>query len=501
MDEQAHGQQKWSADKTVILISLLYIVLPIIIFCYGWLKVILAIPISLIFIYFIYKSFVSITSEDVRMIKRDSIWFWIVTLMMAAIWVYLSGIGGMTYQNADFWARNPTYRDLCNYSWPMIFDLSEQPEHVQTIVGSTGTVAFSYYFSWWLLPASISKILGMGELGRNIALYIYSVVGILCVIYGLLRYFRKISYVIPLVFIFFSGLDLIGFWLKNATLPELGAHIEWWSLCFQLSSNTTLLFWVFNQAIPVWIITILMMQTNNANGIGMASLSFAYSPWATFGIVPIALGKCIEKDRKKAWKTFKEFFSAANILVSITMLIVYGLFYTCGIGGKGETGFILALFSPPIKILILLIAFLFLEVIIFYLIMGKAIVKKDCYVIVLAEFLIFPLFRVIHYNWLIRGLIPASFILMIYCIGFLLEKSKDKEFKLRKAILIAVLIIGSFTPLSEMVRTFKRGPILQESVYSFGKMQTTNEDIIKEIQDQHFKYDYTESAFFMYMAK
>ena len=505
MTMQFHKMGKWSIDKTIMLISILYIVLPIIIFCFGWLKVFLAIPISLIFIYFIYKSFMSITGEEVCVIKHENIWFWIGAVSIAAIWVYLAGIGGMASQNSDYWARNAIYRDLCNYSWPVIYDLGKEPEYVQAITGSTGEVAFSYYFSWWLLPALVSKVFGLGEVGRSIALYIFAVVGILCVIYGIVRYFRKTSYVILSVLVFFSGLDVVGFWIKNAKIPEMTTHFEWWSGYFQLSSNTTLLFWVFNQTIPVWIIVILMMQINNANSIGLASLSFAYSPWAVMGIVPIAAGKCIKKDKNEAWRIFKEFFSVSNILISLVMLIIYGMFYTCGVGDKGLTGFIFTLNSPATRVLINLIAFLFFEIIIFYLIMGKSIFKKDYYVIVLLEFLIMPLFTVIQYSWLIRGLIPASFILMMYCIAFLLERYENKELKIRKTILIIVLIVGAFTPVSEIVRitssTMNEGAIRYESVYSFGDIRTEDVGMITTTRNQFFKYEYADSAFFKYLAK
>lgn len=49
------------------------------------------------------------------------------------------------------------------------------------------------------------------------------------------------------VFLLFSGMDV----LMARYNPEAWRHqIEWWAQCYQFSSNTTCLFWVYNQAVP-----------------------------------------------------------------------------------------------------------------------------------------------------------------------------------------------------------------------------------------------------------
>ena len=155
----------------------------------------------------------------------------------------MSGIGSFVYQNWDFKVRNPIYRDLCDYQWPVVYDLSKQSDAVQAVAGSE-TVAFSYYLTYWLPPALVSKILGLNEQGRNLILYFYSLLGIFLVVYNLCRYFKKTSYLILAVFIFFSGMDVIGFLCRHAysvmNQIQWGGdfnhfseiifrHMEWWS--------------------------------------------------------------------------------------------------------------------------------------------------------------------------------------------------------------------------------------------------------------------------------
>lgn len=123
---------------------------------------------------------------------------------------------------------------------------------------------------------------------RNILLYLWAVLGIIEIIYLLCRKLNKCSWIIPVIMILFSGLDIIPYWICNNKFPGT-SHIEWWAGYFQYSSNTTQLFWVFNQSIPIWLIMALMLQLKDEKYIAsLLALSFAYSSWATFGMIPIA---------------------------------------------------------------------------------------------------------------------------------------------------------------------------------------------------------------------
>ena len=64
------------------------------------------------------------------------------------------------------------------------------------------------------------------------------------------RYFNKKSYIFLFVFVAFSGLDIIPGFSANVPIDFI-YHIERWAKYFQYSSKTTLLYWVFNQAIPI----------------------------------------------------------------------------------------------------------------------------------------------------------------------------------------------------------------------------------------------------------
>jgi hypothetical protein len=105
------------------------------------------------------------------------------------------------------------YSLLFCFSWPVIYDLSEQSTIVQNLLGS-GKTAFAYYFTWWLPPAGLSQLLNLGETARNVVLMIWTYAGILLIIYLINRALGKASYLVLWIFFGFSGMDVVGFLIK-----------------------------------------------------------------------------------------------------------------------------------------------------------------------------------------------------------------------------------------------------------------------------------------------
>lgn len=493
------------SDKLFIALSLLYAILPIVIFGFGWTRTFIGLIAAIILIGFGVAAHISITREDIRLFTKDNIMYWAVTAFIAFLWVYATGIGGNAFQNSDFWVRNPIYRDLATYKWPVIYDLDQQSDLVRLVLNSWSgddKVAFAYYFTWWLPAAFISKCLQLGNVGRNIVLILWAYLGVMLIMYLINRSVKKCSYIVPAVMMFFSGLDVIPFYVNYGRLP-ITDHIEWWGKYFQYSSNTTLLFWVFNQAIPVWIIVALLLQLkDNKYVAGLCSMAFAYSPWATFGIVPMAIAGSFRKGEK-----LKSIFNPFNILAPLVMLILYGSFYMASNGSDGGFKFIFAENDGHWRhLMYVYLFFLLYEFGVYFIALGKEAVKNKYYFIVLIELILFPLFQIRDFNFVIRGTIPALFMLSFFVTKYLVENWAEEKEKLRRRAVIIILVIGSFTALGEMNRSFNRTTMneenmLSEDVISFGDMQTTDEYYIRTASDQFFIYDYEDSFFFKYLAK
>lgn len=503
------AKEKWTIDKKILIIAECYMFLPVIIFMFGWLKLIYAYLGCFMIIGLAMKLYESFPAIDgcggiaIGIVSKENVSFWISVIAMAGIWVYLSGIGSYAYQNGDYWVRNPIFNDLSTYSWPVFYNLSEESELVKSICGSD-TVAFSYYFSWWLPVCMAAKLFHLSYGMRNLLLYAWALVGILLIIYLICRKLRRCSWVIPVILAAFSGLDAIPFLMKNNffELFPWVKHMEWWAGYFQYSSNTTQLFWVFNQSIPIWLIMAVFLQLVDAKCIaGLLSVAFAYSPWATFGMVPYAISASV-----KGRKEIKSAINIFNIFVPVIMLIVFGSFYMSGSASDVYKGLIFMQYpGQERRVFCNYLLFALFEFGVFYFVMGKAAVKYKYYWITLFELILFPLFVIRDGNFIMRGAIPALFMLMVYVTNYLIENRNKKDLKIREYILIGCLIIGSMNPLAEinrtLVQTSTNDNVLQEQIGSFGNMQTDSESLINIAKDQFFVYDYQEKLFFKYLAK
>ena len=160
-------------DKILVFLGLTYLFIPLLVFFNTFLNL-WGILFSIFFVYFFYKLYLSLIRKEIGLFKKDNVIYWIIAIVLIMTWVYLSGIGGFAYQNDDFWARNAIYRDLINYDWPVIYDLSLEPAYVVNLLGRN-KVAFSYYYIFWLPISLISKIFNLSWFASNLLLYFYVV--------------------------------------------------------------------------------------------------------------------------------------------------------------------------------------------------------------------------------------------------------------------------------------------------------------------------------------
>ena len=500
------------ADSILTACSVLYVSVPVIIFFYGWLNVYVALPVSLIFIAFMLCVY--------RELKRDftginsSPKFWLFMIVLLCTWVLLSGIGGFGYQNYDFVARNPIYHDLCNYDWPVIYK---------------NTGALSYYFTFWLFPAFVSKIFQLTLSGQNICLNLWTSLGVCLTGYNLCRHFRKTSFIIPLILIFFSGLDVIGYLIHcvysmiyhSAYMSPalkfhemlLFGHIEVYAWIFSYSSNTSQLYWVFNQSVPVWLITSLLLQLQDSrNHLSLSSLTFAYSPWAAIGIIPIALTASIRRN-----KNLRNILSCHNILIPLCMLIIYGSFYLISSGGSASRMSSSHFTITDAKSLMAYLLFILLDFGIYFIVMGRVVFRYDFSYTVMFVLLILPLYEFIAGDFIMRASIPALFILMTFLIRYMTWE----EAKLRKKLLAAVMIAGAWTGMNEINRSLgytalnlmNRFEVLparftryldklhHEELYSIGDITPDDTENMVKYGQYISVSGYKDSVFFRYIAK
>ena len=510
-------------DSWIVLAAFVYILLPVMIFLMKFTRPMYFIIGLVLFVYMLFSSLKQIkgssgfSNQDI--LNKKTLLFLLATIVVFVIWTYFSGIGSFTYQNWDFWVRNPIYNDLISKPWPLYYNLGLQDLYVTDLIGGEW-VAFSYYFTYWLTPAFLCKLFSLSYAGCQLVLFVHSLIGLIIVYYLLSRLFNTFSWKITAIFMGFSGLDIVACLLYTHALPKLSDDLEWSLKYFQLSGNTTQLYYVFNQSIPIWIIILLILNLDAPKvTAAIAAICFAYSPWATIGLVPIAIAVLIYKrGDEKLLSRVKNCISLCNILIPLFLLIIYGLYYTASNGSNGGKGlYYQAMGATLSEYIPLFILYVITEFGLYYIAIGKGLLKLRYSIIVFIELTLFPIYYIVDFNFFIRGTIPALFLLMIMVISYIMNDipnsirvsnngfSDDKKYNLRKQILTVLLVIGAFTGIFTFTRsiteTLKGGDYLQSDISTFDDMSDANEYQILTVNSQFFVHGFATKPFYLFISK
>lgn len=265
--------------KTLVLIAYIYLAFPMIIFLLGWCRPLIGVPLTGVCVWSLVQSFRrrDYIELDWKLTLNDK-WRLVAIAAVIFVWVALSGIGGYVWQNGDHAWRNKILQILVDYEWPP----------------TTGERGLTYYIGTWLPASLVGREWGIDK--AHTALFLWVLLGV-CLVYALICVWRRKIVLWPLVIlIFFGGLDIIGsnMFAEDAVRVFGFDHLEWWAPRFpyelQYSSNTTQLYWVFNQSVPVWLAMILLfMDESPRNMIWVSSLVVITSTLPFIGMVPIMI--------------------------------------------------------------------------------------------------------------------------------------------------------------------------------------------------------------------
>ena len=488
------------------IVSVLTLLIPVFIFLFSFLRWYIGIPfcICLLISFLCYaKKTIKTAGCSTIFGHRDndfsiSLFSLVCCIAVAAAWAILSGIGGRFSQSMDFHGRNAIYHDLLNHSWPVYF---EDPE------GS-----LTYFIGFWLLPAVGAKMLaslfGTHLLWKfaNGLLLIQTVWYLSLIFILMLSLFDRHSHVICilLLFVFFSGMDGLMCFLQNNWTD----HLEQWAVDWQYSSMTTCLFWVFNQAVPAWLVVLLLLHSIEENWsfiiYGTALVIFAPLPLigifvfcAVFFIIHFY--KCSGKSARL--DLIRETFTPGNLLAVLSVIPV--LLYLTSNNSVSSRPFHVELFSYKYTIWELLRAHLIFGLVewgAFALAMLPEYRKDPLFITTCLSLMVIPWFKIGGYNndFVMRSSIPALTVLSVYCTRYLLSVSEIKH-KSRALFLAGFLAIGLFTPMTE----FKRGI----DSYVENKMRPFIRDEYKTVLSEYADtnnfvcQDLDNSLFYQYFAK
>ncbi len=206
--------------------------------------------------------------------------------LAAAALCLLGGQGHFFYANIDWLFRDAILSDLVKHGFPLLYSADGQDYLLRAPLGI------------YLAPAVAGQFFGLSAARLAMALEIGTILAI--VLYFLARLAERRKLLVMLLFVFFSGMDMIGqLWARLAELAKGGEfglhnHLEWWNKYVQYSSHVTQLFWVPNHALPGWWFALLaLFAARREIDAGLLLVAFAalliWSPLATMGALPFLL--------------------------------------------------------------------------------------------------------------------------------------------------------------------------------------------------------------------
>lgn len=276
------------AVRVTLITALLYLLIPCILFLWGWCLPFYSIPAIILLIaggvYVIRNSFIRIA--PVQFSSKDIVAF-IISLLLILFVLESTGFNGHTLQTDDFVVRNPVYESLIRDAWP--------------IYNENGCL-FVYYHSFWLVPALIAKSATFAD--KSTILFIWCFLGLFLA--NILLFYRLKSRILIFITAFlFLGLfsDIYFALVKlHISVPSPGSLVKSIvdarinSLCgFRQITYT------FNHAIPLIIFaSFLFCARVSISGIlYVVALLTACTPFGAVAWLPVLLLLFLKDFRKQ----------------------------------------------------------------------------------------------------------------------------------------------------------------------------------------------------------
>lgn len=449
-------------DNIIYLLFGIYFLLPIFLLLIFWFKIYISLPIICMIIFIFYKFYTnkSILSDS-DYAKIYNIKKWIMLIILIVLLCFFSGAGGFKYQNWDYNARNAVLNDLVNYDWPVKYNY--KTSDAEKLGFNKGIL--SYYFTYWLPAAMVGKIFGI-EVAHKF-LFFWQILGLFIFFVFLSRYLKKSNIFYFFIFFAFSGVDIIGniiFDILNnvdfSMTSLIGIeHIDTFGDYFCFSSFITQVFWVFNQSIPAFIITTLLLNEKNLKNIGIFMLLLIpFSPFPSLGllyIISIFTLFGYECKEKFQLKRIKKLLTIQNILCFVCVIPIIGLFFLNA--SSHSSGLILSKTAvkneETITFIIKYLVLMILEVYLYVALISNERNKK--FLLLVSLYLsIIPFYYVgIGLDFCNRVCIPGLMIIFIYVVKYF-NNLKINRINYKTIILIIVLLLSSITGINEVRRSY-----------------------------------------------
>lgn len=445
-------------DFLLLCCSFLFLSIPIILWLLFWFKLYISIPASILVcigVYILIRNIRFKTNKEYKEIFN--IRKICITMLVLMVINILSGSGGFMFQNWDYHSRNATLHDLIEKKWPVRYEFEKGSRDAEVIGSEKG--ALSYYIAWFIPSAIIGKLTKSFYIASFFS-FIWLYIGVCLAFYLLCRKMGKIKPWFLAVLAGIAGLDIVIVIIKsiveNGGIHQitLTQYIDTpMSNFFSIHGFLTHWFWVFHQAIPTWIVLMLLLNNLSYQTFGaLIMLLMPYGPIPALGFIVILIlaslfgfngNSMISKQRVRS------LFHYSNIL-PILGIVPIVLFLSQNSSGFGIIVFRLLNAGNNLGyIAISYVLFFLFEVLPFLLIINTK--NRRIVLCLIALIAILPLFYIGGgFDVGFRATIPAVVLLSFLTLQHVEQMKIDT---LQSKLLIAALLISSVTNMSEISRS------------------------------------------------
>ncbi|MDR2567615.1 MAG: hypothetical protein LBC97_16490, partial [Bifidobacteriaceae bacterium] len=438
-----------------------YLAIPAALFLVGWLRWWWAVPALAALAVGFWRMWVQAPKVWVPAWSRRTVAVAAMVCVVLGVGVVFSGIGGISHQHWDHGWRNAIFEMLVAERWPVVLD------------SPLGGVPLTYYLGFWLPAALVGKAAGLVAGWAALLAWAGAGLAILAVLVsGLLRRFA----VWPvLVFAVFGGMDLVekAVWGTADVFKSVGS-VEFIDSArlYGFTSFGDQWTTVFNQALPAWILTVLVLsQRDNRSVVAVCALGAIECPlpevglavivavlmfWCTGGVVSAGqpaetTGRSTGGRLSRAWARARAAAGGAatsqNALVGAVGAVVFGSYFAATLN---QTALAVQLPQTPTDVARLAVFWVF-EFGIMFALIARPWRGSPLWWAALGTMLVLPLLRVGAFNELnMRAVIPAQVVLyMMVC--WTLAQAKPPWRSLRAVALAVILALGSGSTLHTAV--------------------------------------------------
>jgi hypothetical protein len=389
-----------------------------------------------------------------------------VALGVALAWVCFSGAGGCGEQRGDYYKHNAVLKDLVLSGWPVRYRVGTQPAGgpgVPEGLPPGSTACLSYNVAYYLPAAALGKLAGWRA--AHAGMFVWTLLGTVLSLLWFARNLPSWRAAALLCFPLLSGMDCLGETLVYGKLFDATVtHKEWWADFGEYSSNTTLLFWTPQHALPGWILAGMLLHGASGGGrrghpLFLLGLSTLWSPLVLIGLAPFA-ALALAGGRWRRARSFPDAVAAPALLLCV------GLFYA----GRGTIphGFVWQLadlvhlaeliYHVPVAyhlwpryLLFCLLEFGLYAALILAGARGRFGRQSVWLWAALAVLCLLPLYKVGYlHDLMMRGSIPALFLLWVFLMRCVWASGPPALPAGRRGLLVLALLYGSLWPAFDL---------------------------------------------------